>query len=71
MVKLAYVIQRLWSHRVIKQMVQRWNDWMQVIYSELFHMTGILIMEDVRLQYFDNCMAIKYETINIVFHYSS
>ena len=28
-------------------------------------------MEDVRLQYFDNCMAIKYETINIVFHYSS
>ena len=33
MVKLAYVIQRLWSHRVIKQMVQRWNDWMQVIYS--------------------------------------
>jgi hypothetical protein len=33
MVKLAYVIQRLWSHRVIKQMIQRWNDWMQVIYS--------------------------------------
>ena len=28
-------------------------------------------MEDVRLQYFDNCMAIKYETISIVFHYSS
>ena len=31
-------------------------------------------MEDVRLQYFDNCMAInsiKYETINIVLHYSS
>ena len=37
----------------------------------VFHMTGILIVEDVRLQYFDNCMAIKYETINTVFHYSS
>ena len=23
------------------------------------------------LQYFDNCMAIKYEEINIVFNYSS
>jgi hypothetical protein len=38
----------------------------------VFHMTGILIVEDVELQYFDNCMAIKYETIiNIVFHYSN
>jgi hypothetical protein len=34
-------------------------------------MTGILIVEDARLQYFDNYMAIKYETINIVFNYSS
>ena len=29
------------------------------------------MVEDVRLQYFDYCMAMKYETINIVFHYSS
>ena len=28
-------------------------------------------MEVVRLYYFDNCMAIKYEAINMVFHYSS
>ena len=37
----------------------------------MIDMTGILIVEDVGLQYFDNCMAIKYETINIVLHYSN
>ena len=68
MVKLAYVIQRFWSHRAIKQMIQRWND---CKLFTVFHMTGILIMEDVGLQYFDNGMAITYETINIVFHYSN
>ena len=57
MVKLAYVIQRLWSHRVIKQMIQRWNDWMQVIYSVSYDRYSRKIVEDVRLQYFDNCMA--------------
>jgi hypothetical protein len=59
MVKLAYVIQRLWSHRVIKQMVQRWNDWMQVIYSVSYDRYSRKIVEDVWLQYFDNCMAYK------------
>ena len=36
-----------------------------LFYGRVFHMTRILIVEDVGLQYFDNCMAIKYEKINI------